>query len=80
MSSKDLFKNHLQRLKVGASQATAVSEISRWISDNTTSHGKPYNYKDHEYQKKVLDSEAREVNTRKCSQIGLEIITPPAGT
>lgn len=71
MSSKDLFKNHLQRLKVGASQATAVSEISRWISDNTTSHGKPYNYKDHEYQKKVLDSEAREVNTRKCSQIGL---------
>ena len=71
MSVKDLFKNHLQRLKVGASQATAISEISRWISDNTMSAGKPYSYKNHEYQKKVLDSEAREVNTRKCSQIGL---------
>ena len=71
MRTDEIFKNHLQRLKVGASQATAVAEISRWISDNTASHGKPYSYTDHEYQKKVLDSEAREVNTRKCSQIGL---------
>lgn len=71
MSGNDVFKNHLQRLKVGASQATAISEISRWISDNTMSAGKPYSYLNHEYQKKVLDSEAREVNTRKCSQIGL---------
>lgn len=62
---------HLQRLKAGASQATAISEISRWISENTFIAGKPYSYKHHEYQKKILDSEAREINTRKCSQVGL---------
>ena len=75
MSAKEMFKNHLQRLKAGASQATAISEISRWISDNTFIGGKPYSYVNHEYQKKVLDSEARETNTRKCSQIGLSEIS-----
>lgn len=73
--SNDIFKNHMQRLKVGASQATAISEISRWISDNTFINGKPYSYKDHEYQEKILNSQAREVNTRKCSQIGLSEVS-----
>jgi hypothetical protein len=69
--SKEMFKNHLQAMRAGASQATAISELSLWISDNTFIHGKPYSYKNHEYQERILNSTAREINTRKCSQVGL---------
>lgn len=65
------FKNHMQRLKAGVSQATAINEISRWISENTYIGGKPYSYHNHEYQQRILDSEARETIVRKCSQVGI---------
>ena len=67
----DLFRHHLQRLESGASQATALSEVSKWISQNTFLNNKPYSYVDHEYQQRILDSEAREINCRKCSQVGI---------
>lgn len=66
-----LFSNHLQRLKAGASQAHALSEISRWISDNTFIAGKHYSYKDHEYQQKILDCDAPQIVVRKASQVGI---------
>lgn len=68
---KRAFNLHMQRLRAGASQATALSETSRWISDNTFSGGRPYSYKGREFQKKILDSSAKETVIRKCSQIGL---------
>ena len=67
----ELFKNHMQRLKAGASQATAISEISRWIAENTYINGKPYSYHKHEYQQRILNSNAREKIVRKCSQVGI---------
>ena len=67
----EIFTTHLQRLKAGASQATAVSETSRWIADNTFIRGKPYSYVNHEYQQRILDSTAQEVVVRKCSQVGI---------
>jgi hypothetical protein len=66
-----LFKNHMQALRAGASQATAVNEISKWVVVNTTLHDKPYSYKNHEYQERILNSTARETNVRKCSQVGM---------
>lgn len=67
----EAFRNHLQRLKAGVSQATAIEEISRWIAENTYIGGKPYSYVDHEYQQRILDSRARETIIRKCSQVGI---------
>lgn len=67
----ELFKNHLQRVKAGASQAVAINETSKWIAQNTFIGGKPYGYKDHEYQQRILDSTAKEVVVRKCSQVGI---------
>ena len=67
----ELFANHMQRLKAGATQAVAIKETSRWIAENTFIGGKPYSYKNHEYQQRILDSEAQETITRKCSQVGL---------
>lgn len=66
-----LFKNHLQRLRAGADQASSIAETSKWIAANTFIGGRPYSYKNHEYQQRILDSEAREVNVRKASQVGL---------
>ena len=65
------FKNHLLRLRAGASQATALSEVSKWISRNTTINGRNFSYKNHEYQPRILDSTARECVIRKCSQVGI---------
>jgi hypothetical protein len=50
------FKNHLLRLRAGASQATALTEVSKWISSNTTINGRNFSYKNHEYQPRILDS------------------------
>lgn len=69
--SKNLFKQHLQRLKMGANQAKSLDEVSRWIEENTFINGKHYSFHDHEYQKRILDSRAREVVVRKCSQVGI---------
>ena len=66
-----IFKNHLIRLRAGASQATALDEVSRWITENTFLAGRHYSYKHHEYQPRILDSTAREVVVRKCSQVGI---------
>ena len=68
---KSVFRNHFLRLKAGASQATALSEVSRWITDNTYLAGRHYSYRHHEYQPRILDSTAREVVVRKCSQVGI---------
>ena len=71
MLDNQTFGLHLQRLRAGASQATSVKELSRWIADNTFINGKAYSYEDHEYQERILNSEAREVVIRKCSQVGI---------
>lgn len=68
---KKLWRSVMERIKAGASQATALTEVSRWISENTTIRGRPYSYKDREYQKHILDSDARESVIIKPSQIGI---------
>lgn len=69
MSSE--FQLHLDRLKQGAFAEKTMEETSRWIEKNTTLGGRPFSFKGHEYQKRILDSKAQEVVIRKCSQAGL---------
>ena len=66
-----LFNNHMQRLRAGADRAVALKETSKWIAQNTSINGRAYSYKNHEYQQRILDSEAIEINVRKCSQVGI---------
>lgn len=68
---KEMWKATMARIKSGASQATAMSEISRWISENTIIRGKPYSYKNRDYQKFILDIDAQETVVIKPSQIGI---------
>src|SRR5574337_474797 len=66
-----LFSAHLDRLKAGASQAGALDATSQWISKNTFIGGRPYSYKNHEYQPKILDDKSKELVIQKCSQVGI---------
>ena len=68
---KKLWRSVMERIKAGASQATALTEVSRWISENTSIRGRPYSYNDREYQKHILDSDTRESVIIKPSQIGI---------
>ena len=67
----NIFQQHLQRLRAASDRAKSIGETSRWIAENTYINGKPYSYRNHEYQQRILDSEAQETVIRKCSQVGI---------
>lgn len=70
-----MFDGHLQRLRTGIKQTFSTDLIPNWICDNTKLKGKPFSYKDHEYQLKIVQDPSPEKITMKCSQIGLSELT-----
>lgn len=48
-----------------------MANLSEWITTNTKLGGIPYSYQDHEYQEVILNDTSKEVNVRKCSQVGV---------
>lgn len=71
MGKFDAFKSHMQRLRAGANQAQALSEVSRWIAENTYLGGNPFSFSGHEYQERILNDTSRDIVIRKCSQVGI---------
>lgn len=65
------FELHLDRLKQGAYTERSLEDTSKWIEKNTTLGGRPFSFKGHEYQRRILDSKAQEIVVKKCSQVGL---------
>lgn len=65
------FSEHVARLKSGANKARSLEQVSLWIEQNTKIKGRPYSFKDHEYQKYLLDLAAPEWNVQKPSQVGV---------
>lgn len=63
--------NHIQRLRTSLLRRGSMASLADWIEKNTYIGGRPYSYKDHEYQKAILEDTSLEVNTRKCSQVGV---------
>lgn len=70
-----MFEGHLQRLRTGIKQTFSTGLIPNWICNNTKLKGKPFSYKDHEYQLKIVQDPSPEKITMKCSQIGLSELT-----
>ena len=64
-------KHHLDRLKLATTSKYDHTQLSRWVSENTTINGKPYSFKNHEYQARILDDPSPIKTVRKCSQVGL---------
>lgn len=51
--------------------AAGLSQAAEWITKHTKLGGQPFSFKDHEFQLRVAQEQARVMNVRKCSQIGL---------
>lgn len=68
--NREVFANHLQRLKSGASQAHALSEVPRWIEENTFMAGKPFSFSGHRYQLGILSDKSNNLVVTKPSQVG----------
>jgi hypothetical protein len=49
----------------------SMASLASWIEKHTTLGGNPFSYVDHEYQIPILSDTSREVNVRKCSQVGV---------
>lgn len=62
---------YLARLKAGIYATYSLAQIPEWITTKTFLHDRPYSFKKHEFQLKVLQDESQEVNVQKCSQIGM---------
>ena len=66
--------NYLSRLSAGINQATDLSQLAKWIEDNTTDPRNPdrnWSFVDHEYQIDILNDTAEDIAVQKCSQVGM---------
>lgn len=70
MDSRDLI-HHLQRVRAATVERIDHTRLSEWVTKYTTINGKPYSFKGHEFQQKVLDDPSPHKVVRKCSQVGL---------
>ena len=68
--ANELWEAHIQRLQVGSSYANNLQMIPKWLEDNTSVNGKPWTFKDHEWQMGPLMSKMPEQAIIKPSQIG----------
>jgi len=64
-------REFVNRLRDSAARTSALGRLSDWLMSNTTLHGKPYSFKDHEFQKALLDEKHPNVCIIKPSQVGL---------
>jgi hypothetical protein len=62
---------HLERLRAGVLKTHTLATAGDWICNNTYLRGELFSFKDHEFQRVIVDDPSREKNVRKCSQIGL---------
>jgi hypothetical protein len=67
-------RGFIERVRAGASDAKDLSGVADWIVRNTRDPkftSRQWSFKDHEYQIEIANSEAAEVDVRKCSQVGM---------
>lgn len=70
-------KAFIQRLRALASQTKDLSKVAEWVEEYTMSPKDPttpWSFKDHEYQRAILNETRPIVEVRKCSQVGLSEI------
>lgn len=68
--TQTMWAHHIQRLKLGSSYSNNLLAIPRWLEDNTFVNGKPWSFRDHEWQLGPLMSKRREQAIIKPSQVG----------
>lgn len=63
--------SHLARLKAAIFSTFGLADAPTWIEKHTYLKGNRFSFEGHEFQQRILSDLSVEVNTQKCSQIGL---------
>lgn len=69
-----MYKLHISRIRDGVSNTFTLSNLSTWIAQKTRLENKLFSYKDHEYQKDIIDDPAKTLYVNKIAQAGLSEI------
>ncbi len=69
--SKYHLSDSIERLRTKLLDVYSLATLDQWIAKHTYLDGKPYSYKDHEYQIPILRDEAKTSIIVKCAQVGL---------
>ena len=64
---QDFFTRVADRVNSGA----ILADLPQWIIKHTKLKGKPWSFKDHEFQKAIARDQAPRKAIKKCSQVGL---------
>jgi hypothetical protein len=64
-------KGHLERLRSATTEKYTPGTVPRWIQEKTFLRGKPFSFKDREYQARILGDDSQEVVIKKPSQVGI---------
>lgn len=72
-NAQAVYAEHLERIASAIDPASSKNArtIADWIQKNTTLNGKPFSFKDHEYQLTLLKDPAEIKYVMKCSQVGI---------
>ena len=64
-------KQHISRIRGATVSKLGRKDIARWIEENTSINMRPFSFKGHEYQHRILQDESPEVVIRKSAQTGI---------
>lgn len=61
----------LNRVRTRVDRKAGMSNLAGWLCDHTRLDGKPFNFKDHEFQIGIVNDQSSRMAVKKCSQVGL---------
>ncbi len=59
------------RLRMRLNREEGLKNLSQVVLDHAYVEGKPFSFKDHEYQIEIMNDTRQRIGVRKCSQVGL---------
>lgn len=63
-------EQHIARIRAATVNRMGRKDLARWIEKNTFMNGKPYSFKHHEWQERVLEEQAPDIVMMKSAQLG----------
>lgn len=61
---------HLTRLRAATVNRLTRKDLAKWICKETTLNGRPYSFKNHEYQERIASDDSKEIVIIKSAQMG----------
>ena len=71
LKKNEVFKDLYTRMQERLGGASAITEVAQWLCDNTNLAGKPWSFKDHEFQIAICNSTKPHVVVQKPTQVGM---------